>query len=110
MLTIPILPFLAVPFALVRNRGYRAYNIGAALLLLVAFNQFIEQGVIATRVNSASPWLAIWLPFFVVLAFTAYRFWTACFSIRRNASDLRFSWKEFFLAVIRRISPTPQER
>ncbi|CAN5202675.1 LptF/LptG family permease [soil metagenome] len=99
ILTIPILPFLAIPFALARNRNHRTYNIGAALLLLVAFNQFIEQGTIATRVNSASPWLTIWLPFALILVFTAYRFWKACFAIRRNASDFRLSWKDIRAAA-----------
>jgi hypothetical protein len=43
-------------------------------------------------------------------ALTAYRFWSACFSIRRNASDLRFNWKDFFRALLRRISPAPEQR
>ena len=49
MLTFPMLPFLAVPFALGRRRNQRAYRFGIALVLLVAFHEIIEQGAIATR-------------------------------------------------------------
>ncbi|MFL5258465.1 MAG: LptF/LptG family permease [Hyphomicrobiales bacterium] len=78
ILTIPVLPFLAVPFALGRRRSQRAYRFGAALLILIAYYEVIEQGAIAVR-SGASPWLTLWLPFAAIVAFAAWRFWNACF-------------------------------
>ncbi len=44
MLTLLVLPLLAVPFAIGRRRSQRAYRFGLALVLLVAFHEVIEQG------------------------------------------------------------------
>ena len=81
ILTIPMLPFLAVPFALGRRRGQRAYRFGTALIILIAFYEMIEQGAIATRSNGVSPWLTMWLPFLAIVALAAWRFWNACFVV-----------------------------
>lgn len=82
MLTMPMLPFLAVPFALGRRRNQRNYRFGIALILLVALYEIIEQGAIATRASGTSPWLTMWLPFLAVTAFAAWRFWSVCFTLR----------------------------
>ena len=84
MLTMPMLPFLAVPFALGRRRNQRNYRFGVALVLLVALHEIIEQGAIATRANGASPYLAMWLPFLAVTVFAAWRFWSVCFTLRAD--------------------------
>jgi len=87
MLTMPMLPFLAVPFALGRRRNQRTYRFGVALILLVALHEVIEQGAIATRSNGASPWLTMWLPFLAVTAFAAWRFWSASFALQPDQLD-----------------------
>jgi lipopolysaccharide export system permease protein len=79
ILTIPMLPFLAVPFALGRRRSQRAYRFGLALIILVVFYEVIEQGAIASRSSGVSPWLTMWLPFAAIVIFAAWRFWNACF-------------------------------
>jgi lipopolysaccharide export system permease protein len=79
ILTVPVLPFLAVPFALGRRRSQRAYRFGAALIVLIAFYEVIEQGAIATRSSGISPWLTMWLPFALIVILAAWRFWNACF-------------------------------
>jgi len=81
ILTMPMLPFLAVPFALGRRRHQRSYRFGVALILLVALNEIIEQGTIATRANGASPYLNMWLPFLAVTVFAAWRFWSVSFTL-----------------------------
>ncbi len=87
MLTMPMLPFLAVPFALGRRRNQRNYRFGVALILLVALHEVIEQGAIATRSNGTSPWLTMWLPFLSVTAFAAWRFWSASFMLQPDHLD-----------------------
>jgi lipopolysaccharide export system permease protein len=82
--TMPMLPFLAVPFALGRRRNQRNYRFGVALILLVALNEIIEQGTIATRANGASPYINMWLPFLAVTVFAAWRFWSVCFTLKAD--------------------------
>ncbi len=102
MLTIPFLPFLAIPFALARNRAHRAYNLGSAMILLFAYNHFIEQGTIATISNGASIWTSVWMPFALLVAFTAFRFWSACFAMRRERLEFLSGWTGKAIAAWRR--------
>ena len=90
ILTVPILPFLAVPFALGRRRSQRAYRFGVALIILVVFYEIVEQGAIATRSAGISPWLTMWLPFAAILVFAAWRFWRACFVLAPDRLDPYF--------------------
>lgn len=108
MLTLPMLPFLAVPFALGRRRNQRNYRFGVALILLVALHEIIEQGAIATSANGASPWLTMWLPFLLVTAFAAWRFWSASFTIKSGGLDniidrIAVTVRRFFRSITRRI-------
>jgi len=108
MLTMPMLPFLAVPFALGRRRNQRNYRFGIALILLVALHEIIEQGAIATRSQGASPWLTMWLPFLSVTAFAAWRFWTASFTLRSGGLDniidrVAVTVRRFFRSIVTRI-------
>jgi len=84
ILTPLILPVLAVPFAVGRRRSQRAYRFGLALVLLVAFNEVIEQGGLATRTNGLSPWISMWLPFALLTGFAIWRFTAACFLLRQD--------------------------
>lgn len=99
MLTLPMLPFLAVPFALGRRRNQRTYRFGVALVLLVALNEIIEQGAIATKANGTSPWLTMWLPFLLFSAIAAWRFWTAAFTLKSDRLDV---YVDRFAVVARR--------
>lgn len=99
MLTLPMLPFLAVPFALGRRRNQRTYRFGVALVLLVALNEIIEQGAIATKAHGTSPWLTMWLPFLLFSAFAAWRFWTAAFTLKADRIDV---YVDRFATVLRR--------
>ncbi len=74
ILTIVILPFLAIPFSLGRRRGQRPYRFAIALIILIAYNEIVEQGALAIRVEGASPLFALWLPFIALAAFSLWRF------------------------------------
>jgi len=104
MLTIPLLPLLAIPFALARSRVHRASNIGGAIILLFIYNHFIEQGVVATSGNGTSPWLTIWLPFAVMALFTIWRFWSACFTAKRDPFRSPYEWLQALVTERRWLS------
>jgi lipopolysaccharide export system permease protein len=81
-LIVLVLPFLAVPFAVGRRRGQRAYRFGVALVILVVVHEVIEQGAIATRTGAGSPWITMWLPFAAIAGFATWRFWLAAFRLK----------------------------
>ena len=82
VVTFFMLPLLAVPFAIGRQRSQRGYRFGIALVLVVAFHEIIEQGAVATKVNGLSPWLSMWLPFCLVTIFAIWRFYATCFTLK----------------------------
>ncbi len=88
MLLLPVLPFLALPFASGRARSFRAYRIGFALVLLVGVHQVIEQGAVASKSNGVSPWLALWLPALLLTAFSFWYFSRAAFHIQGGKTDV----------------------
>lgn len=87
VLALLILPVLAVPFAVGRHRGQRAYRFGVALVLIVAFHEVIEQGALATRASGMSPWLTMWLPLLLLAAFALSRYRRACFTLKPDGLD-----------------------
>lgn len=97
MLIIPVLPVLAMPFALGRRRNQRTYRFGIALIILIALNQVVEQGAIATAAAGTSPWLTMWLPFAVVAVFAIWRFWQACFVLNPDTLE---GWIDRVIAAI----------
>ncbi len=87
MFILPILPFLALPFATGRARSFRGYRIGIALVLIVAFHEIVEQGAVATKSNGISPWITLWLPVACLTAFSLWRFFRAAFYIHGSDSE-----------------------
>ncbi len=82
--SILILPFLAIPFAVGSRRSPRGFRTGAALVLIVVYNEIIHQGASASNNGVASPLLTMWLPCLLLAAFTAWRYTITCFTLRND--------------------------
>jgi lipopolysaccharide export system permease protein len=82
VLTLLMLPLLAVPFAIGRQRSQRGYRFGVALVLVIAFHEIIEQGAVATRSSGLSPWMTMWLPFCLITIFAIWRFYATCYTLK----------------------------
>ncbi len=85
--TIMILPILAIPFSLGRRRGQRPYRFGAALIILVAYNEFVEQGAVLVRHQGTSPYIGIWMPFACLMLFACWRFYRTCFQLKPDGME-----------------------
>ncbi len=85
VLTLLMLPLLAVPFAIGRQRSQRGYRFGIALVLVIAFHEIIEQGAVATESSGLSPWLTMWLPFLAITLFAMWRYYSACFTLKPDS-------------------------
>ena len=87
IVTILVLPILAIPFSLSRRRGQKPYRFATALIILIAFHEIVEQGALMVRYGSVSPYLALWLPFALLLTFALWRYYRTCFTLRPDGLE-----------------------
>ena len=84
ILTLPLLPFLAIPFAVGQRRKQRAYRFALALAILIFYHEAIQQGSIAVKTGILNVWVGIWLPWFLLAIFSLTRYYRTCFTLRRD--------------------------
>ncbi len=92
VLTIMLLPILAIPFSLGRRRGHTGYRFALAVIILVIYHEVLEQGALAVQLGKVSPWLAIWTPFLALLAFSLWQFYNTCFTLRPARLEPALEW------------------
>jgi lipopolysaccharide export system permease protein len=107
VLTLLMLPLLAVPFAVGRQRSQRGYRFGIALVLVVAFHEIIEQGAVATKSSGLSPWITMWVPFLAITLFSIWRYYSLCFTLKPDGigtmiDNLGSSMSRFWQVLARR--------
>lgn len=88
VLSLPLLPFLAVPFAVGHRRSQRSYRFGVALALIIAFHEVIEQGSLAVRTSGFNPLWTIWTPFVLLFSFAAWRFYNMAFRLGKDRVEM----------------------
>ncbi len=82
--SILILPFLAIPFAVGSRRSQRGFRTGIALVLIIVYNEVIHQGASVSNRGLASPLITMWLPCLLLAAFAAWRYIGTCFTLRND--------------------------
>ncbi len=88
ILTILILPFLALPFAIGQRRRQRAYRFAVAFTILVGYYELVQNTSAMAKTGAAPIWLALWAPFLTLAAFTIWRYWHTCFTLGRDHFDV----------------------
>ena len=74
ILTLPLLPLMAIPLAIDRVRGQRSYGLVAGLAMLIAFHQFLQVGEALADNNKIPVWAGLWLPFGLFAVVSAWMF------------------------------------
>lgn len=82
--SILILPFLAIPFAVGSRRSPRGFRTGVALVLIVLYNEIIHRGATASNNNVASPLITMWLPCLLLAVFAGWRYIATCYLLRSD--------------------------
>jgi lipopolysaccharide export system permease protein len=82
--SILILPFLAIPFAVGSRRSPRGFRTGVALVLIVLYNEVIHQGASASNNGVAPPLVTLWLPCLLLALFAGWRYYATCFTLRND--------------------------
>lgn len=82
--SILILPFLAIPFAVGSRRSPRGFRTGVALVLIVLYNEVIHRGASASNNGVAPPLITMWLPCLLLAVFAGWRYISACYLLRND--------------------------
>lgn len=82
--SILILPYLAIPFAVGNRRSARGFRTGVALVLIVVYNEIIHQGASLANHGVASPFITMWLPCLLLALFAGWRYIGTCFTLRND--------------------------
>jgi lipopolysaccharide export system permease protein len=82
--SILILPFLAIPFAVGSRRSARGFRTGVALVLIVLYNEIIHRGASASNNAVASPLITMWLPCLLLAIFAGWRYISTCYLLRND--------------------------
>lgn len=100
ILTVPLLPFLAIPLALGRRRSERSFGIAIGLAALVIYNQVLDLGENVTETGAIQPWLGLWTPYFIFAFASVFAFrrattrvpGTRLFSLQDRFRTALMSW------------------
>ncbi|MEM7426063.1 MAG: LptF/LptG family permease [Pseudomonadota bacterium] len=109
VLSIMLLPILAIPFSIGRRRGHRGYRFALAVIILVIYHELLEQGALTVQLGKASPWIAIWIPFVALFCFSVWQFYNTCFTLRPARLEPALEWivehvERMKSEVVRRVS------
>jgi lipopolysaccharide export system permease protein len=102
ILSLPVLPLMAIPLAIGRVRSQRSYGLVIGLAVLIAFHQAIQLGEALVDNNEAPAWLALWVPF------TVFALGSALLFVRTatRVPDPRLAfWFDHQLERLRRLLP-----
>jgi lipopolysaccharide export system permease protein len=83
-LSVLILPFLAVAFALGPRRARQGYGIAVGLLILVGYNQALNIGQSLASIGQVSPLVGQWLPCALLFLGSGYLFYRCAFVVPRG--------------------------
>jgi len=83
-----ILPFLAVVFALGPRRSRQVYGIAVGLVVLVTYNQALNTGKSLASVGEISPLIGQWLPCAILALGSGYFFYRSAFVVPRGGRGL----------------------
>jgi lipopolysaccharide export system permease protein len=102
ILSLPVLPLMAIPLGLGRVRGQRSYGLFVGLAVLIAFHQVLQVGEALADNGKIPAWLALWAPFAVFALGSAALFARAA----TRVPDPRLAyWLDHQLARLGRLLP-----
>lgn len=87
IISLPLLPLLAVPFALSRRRSDRFYRIALGLVILIIYNEIVKLGETSVDRGNTTVLIGLWMPFMVFASFCIWCFLRSAFSIRPGILD-----------------------
>ena len=87
IMMIPLLPFLAIPFALSQRRSHRSYRFASAVILLVAFNEIIHHAKRAVALDKLPPIAAQGIPISIFAAIALWSFYRATFTLSQDRME-----------------------
>jgi len=109
ILSILVLPFVALPLGIATKRARRAYGFAFAGILLFLYHHALQFGESMADIGRVSPWIGIWVPVAIFTANGVWLFWHA--SSRPGASPFAglVDWIAGLFAGIARLFRRPEQ-
>ncbi|MEM1019358.1 MAG: LptF/LptG family permease [Pseudomonadota bacterium] len=107
IMTLFVLPFLAVPMGIPPKRSASAIGVFTGVIILIGFNEVLELGAANIRNNEASPWVAIWLPYVVFSAISFHLYKVATGKVGGQPLKLLDQMAGLFGALFKRFQRKP---
>lgn len=104
IMTLFVLPFLAVPMGVPPKRSASAVGVFTGIALLIAFNEFLELGEAMVRNSGTNPLLAIWLPYCIFGLVSLRLYWVATRKVGGQPLKLLDSIASGVSALVKRFS------
>jgi lipopolysaccharide export system permease protein len=89
ILTVAVLPCLAIALSIGRRRSDRSYGIAIGVVSLILYNQVLDLGENIAEKGKFSPFVSLWLPFLLFAVASAWGFARIAFRVPRSLS---FAW------------------
>lgn len=83
IVSILVLPFMAIPLALSNRRSQRSSGVAVGIIALLAFNETLQQGVRMVRREQLEPLVGVWGPLIIFLAGSLIFFLNTAFRVPR---------------------------
>ncbi|TDI66443.1 MAG: YjgP/YjgQ family permease [Alphaproteobacteria bacterium] len=87
ILSILILPLMAVPLGLNNSRTSQSWGVALGVLVLIVYQKVIELGSALSGVGAASPLVSMWLPFLLFLVVGAGLFYHVSRRVTADPTD-----------------------
>jgi len=97
------LPLLAFPLGSSTRRTRRGTGIAVGIVLIVIFYYLLQFGHDVSANGRLSPWISLWLPFFVYAGFSSWAFWEANVSPGHNFVETVLARIESLFDSVRQI-------
>lgn len=73
--TVLVLPLFAIPLGLASRRRRRGVGMAVGIVVVVLYHHLLRFGASLASLDQVSPWIALWLPFLVFSAASAWGFY-----------------------------------
>lgn len=107
VLSLPLLPLLAVPLGIASKRGRRLPGLILANVLLFGMHQGVQFGESLAETGQAPALFSVWLPFAVFVVITLWLFLSSLEFPGDNPASRAVQWVEDRLRGLRRTRPAP---
>lgn len=75
--TVLVLPLFAIPLGLASRRARRGFGMAIGIVVVILYHHLLRFGTSLASIGQLSPWIALWVPFLLFTAASAWGFYAS---------------------------------